>query len=116
LEINCECFIDTISTDAGMEVFANFVYEDFMGIQNKKDMHLIKEFIFYSYNETTKKTVKKGWSEKQIRKNKNEFLKEVIANAKEMNSIYWKGYCRVELFENEDLSETLEDLKGVYRK
>lgn len=30
-------------------------------------MHLIKEFIFYSYDEVTKKTIKKGWSLKEIR-------------------------------------------------
>ena len=29
--------------------------------------------------------------------------------------MYWKGYCRVKLFENDDLAVTMEDVKGVNR-
>lgn len=52
---------------------------------------------------------------KTIRHNKNKFIQDIIANTKERNSMYWKGYCRVKLFENENLSETMDDINGVNR-
>ena len=32
LEIFCECFVESFSYDIGLDVFANFVYEDCMAI------------------------------------------------------------------------------------
>lgn len=29
--------------------------------------------------------------------------------------MYWRGYCKVKLFEYEDLSETMDDFKGINR-
>jgi hypothetical protein len=35
LEINCECFVDANSDETAFDIFANFVYEDCLNINNK---------------------------------------------------------------------------------
>jgi hypothetical protein len=75
----------------------------------------LKEFIIYSYDEKTRQSIKKSWNMTDIRSSKHKFVSDVIANAKERNSMYWKGYCKVRLFEYDELAETLDDIKGVSR-
>lgn len=55
LEIFCECFVRSINFDIGLDYFANFVYADCIEVMNKKNLHLIKEFIIYKYNAETKR-------------------------------------------------------------
>lgn len=75
-------------------------------------MHLIKEFLIYSYNEQDRRSVKQSWKMKEIKARKVNFISDIKESVKAKNNVYWKGYCKVKLFEHDDLAETMQDLKG----
>lgn len=63
LEIFTEVFIKADDLNKALEHFSNFVFDDITSISNFEDMHIIKEFIFYSFETKgdVSKNVKKGW-------------------------------------------------------
>lgn len=113
LEINCECFVVADTIDSAFDIFSQFVFEDCNAITNKKDLHIIKEFIIYQYDAETHQNVKFSWKMKNIREvNRRKFTSDIIVNAKQKNAMYWKGYCKVQAFEHLGLTETLNDMTG----
>lgn len=62
-------------------------------------MHIVKEFIFYGYSDkSSQKNQKRGWSIEDILLNSNAFLHDIRTYVANKDSIYWKGFMRVERF------------------
>ncbi|KAL4502433.1 hypothetical protein ABPG72_012020 [Tetrahymena utriculariae] len=103
LEIFCEVFINCGSVEQAIDSFAKFILQDIISISDQQNQHIIKEFVFYSYNqEASKKYEKKGWKIQDIITDQNSFMSDIKRHVQNQQQIYFKGYMKIIRFEDGD--------------